>query len=126
MCSEKCSKSLVVNHTFAVHIGHLHLFDKIDHNLHENYHVVHVRNGACAAFVMKWIKNFLHLIWNEPDFAYDFGDDDFGDFGDDDFGDDDDGDICHNRWLYKQIHSSVRFSNWYTKESALTLHARNV
>ena len=27
MCSEKCSKSLIVDHTLAVNIGHLNLFD---------------------------------------------------------------------------------------------------
>ena len=38
-------------------------------------------------------------------------------------------DTCHkthNRWLCKQIQSSVKFSNWYAKETAFILHAQNV
>ena len=37
--------------------------------------------------------------------------------------------ICHNhhnRWLCKQIQSSVKFSNWNAKETALILQAQNV
>ena len=37
--------------------------------------------------------------------------------------------ICHNhhnRWLCKKIQSSVKFSNWNAKETALILQAQNV
>ena len=73
MCSEKCSKSLIVDHTLAINIGHLDLFDN---------------------WSQSWCWWWYHLIRTEPDFAYDDGDDDFNDDDDvgDGYGDDNDDD----------------------------------